>query len=382
VIAEIALTVVLVSGATLFGRSLAKLLSIDIGFRTANITTAGILMSNGTASEPARAVQAFERVLASVRAMPGVESVGLVSRLPMNAGETWDFEIAGRPHSLPGQAPSGSIRWVAGDYFTTLGIALQRGRLFSDADRADGPRTVIINDALARQYFAGMNPLGQFILRNNDSLRIVGVVRDVPIGRIEDKVPPTWYVPMPQAPQGFMRIAIRTNQPNSNLVRQLSSALTSIDPNAAVVDPAMMADILTRSSSVFLRRFPLLLIGTFAATALVLALVGIYGVVSYSVGQQRRELGIRLALGADARSVIALFLRRSAWMAMLGAATGIGAAALAGRFVSGMLYGVEAGDPVTYTAAALLLGAAALAATFIPALRAARVDPTITLRAE
>jgi len=254
--------------------------------------------------------------------------------------------------------------------------------LFTDGDRAGAPLSVIVNEALVRQYFAGMNPLGQLILRGRDSLRVVGVVRDVPIGKLEDKVPPTWYVPMAQAPQGFMRIAIRADRSDPNVLRQLSGALESIDPNAAVVDPVTMSDLLTRSPSVFTRRFPLLLIGTFAVTALVLALVGIYGVVSYSVGQQRRELGIRLALGADARSVIALFLRRSAWMAALGAAVGIAAAVLAGRFISGMLYGVEASDPVTYTGTALLLSVAALAATLVPALRAARVDPTITLRAE
>jgi predicted permease len=382
VVSEIALTVVLVSCATLFGRSLVKLLSIELGFRAAHVTTAGVLLSNGTAADPARATQAFERLVASARALPGVESVGLVSRLPLNGGETWDFTIGGRPPFDPGKSPTGSIRWVGGDYFRTLGITLKSGRLFDASDDAGAPKVVIVNEALARMYFPGINPLGQVIIRVADSLRIVGVVGDVPIAKLEDSSVPAWYVPMPQAPQGFMRIAVRGTRPNTDLVRELSTVLATIDPRAAVLDPATMDDLLTRSPSVFSRRFPLLLVGVFAATALVLALIGIYGVVSYSVGQRRRELGIRLALGADPRNVIGLFLRHSAWMAGLGTAIGVGAALLGTRFVSGMLYGVAASDPATYVAVAALLSAAALSATFIPALRATRVDPTITLRSE
>jgi predicted permease len=382
VVSEIALTVVLVSCATLFGRSLAKLLSLELGFRAAHVTTAGVLLSSGTAADPAGATQAFARLVASTRALPGVESVGLVSRLPLNGGETWDFTIGGRPPVDPGKSPTGSIRWIGGDYFQTLGIALKSGRTFDASDDARAPKVVIINEALARRYFPGVNPLGQVIIRVADSLRIVGVVGNVPIAKLEDSSVPVWYVPMPQAPQGFMRIAVRGTWPNAHLLRELSTALGVIDPSAAVVDPATMDDLLTRSPSVFSRRFPLLLVGVFAATALVLALVGIYGVVSYSVGQRRRELGIRLALGADPRNVIALFLRHSALMAGLGTAIGVGAALIGTRFVSGMLYGVAPSDPATYVAVAALLSVAALSATLIPALRATRVDPTVTLRSE
>jgi putative ABC transport system permease protein len=382
VIAEIALTVVLVSGATLFARSLGKLLSIDLGFRGTHVTTAGVLLSTSRADDGSRSVQVFDRLVASVRAIPGVESVGLVSRLPLNGGETWSFAIAGRPPAEPGHEPTGSIRWTGGDYFQTMGIAVKRGRAFSAADGADAPKVVIINDAFVRRYFPSADPIGQHIVRRSDSLTVVGVVDDVPIARLEDKTVPTWYVPMAQASQGFMRIAIRAARPNADLLRGLSVALGRIDPRAAVVDPATMDDLLTRSSSVFTRRFPLLLVGVFAATALVLALIGIYGVVSYSVGQRRRELGIRLALGAEPRSVIALFLRHAARMAAVGTTVGVVGALLATRFVAGMLYGVEPSDPATYLATAGLLSVAALSATFIPALRATRVDPTITLRAE
>ena len=382
VVTEIALTVVLVSGATLFGRSLVKLLSIELGIRTAHVTTAGVLLSRGTAADSVRIVQAFDRLVASTRALPGVETVGLVSRLPLNGGETWDFAIGGRPPAEPGKNPTGSIRWVGGNYFETLGIALKRGRLFAAADDARAPRVVIVNEALATLYFPGVDPLGQMILRGNDSLRIVGVVGNVPIAKLEDRSIATWYVPLAQAPQGFMRIAVRGTRPSGDLIREISAELGVIDPNGAVLDPVTMDDLLTRSPSVFMRRFPLLLGGMFAITALMLALVGIYGVVSYSVGQRERELGIRLALGADPRSVIALFLRHSAWMAALGTVVGVGGALLATRFVAGMLYGVQSSDPVTYVAVASTLAAAALAATLIPAMRATRVDPTITLRSE
>jgi predicted permease len=300
----------------------------------------------------------------------------------MNSGETWDFEIVGRPRSTPGQAPSGSIRKVGGEYFKTLGITLRRGRLFREGDRVGAPRVVIVNDAFVRAYFAGVDPIGQGIIRHGDTLGVIGVVRDVAIGRVEDAVPPTWYVPVAQESAGFMRVAVRTTRDDSEFFPQLSTALGAIDPNAAVVEPVSMADLVNRSSSVFARRFPVMLIGAFAAMALVLALVGIYGVVSYSVGQQRRELGIRMALGADARGIIGLFLRRTAATAMVGAVAGIVAAIVSARFVAGLLYGVAPSDPVTYVGASLLLGAASLVATLIPAMRAARVDPAITLRSE
>ena len=382
VVAEIALTVVLVSGATLFAKSLRNLLSIDAGFRTDRVATVGVLLSRGVAEDPVSARQAFDRIVASARALPGVESVGLVNRLPMNAGETWDFEIAGHPASAPGQRPSGSIRKVGGEYFKTLGVALRRGRLFGDGDRPGGPKVVIVNEAFVRSYFPDVDPIGQGIIRHQDTLRVVGVVHDVAIGKVEDPVPPTWYIPLAQDPPGFMRVAMRTTHDDSDVFAELSSALGTIDPNAALVEPVTMEALVNRSSSVFARRFPLILIGSFAAMALVLALVGIYGVVSYGVGQQRRELGIRLALGADARGVVALFLRRSALMATVGAGAGITAAIVSARLVAGMLYGVAPSDPVTYVGAAVLLGAASLAATLIPALRAARVDPSSTLRSE
>ena len=382
VVAEIAFTVVLVSGATLFAKSLRNLLAIDTGFRTEHVATAGVLLSRQVADDPVRATQAFDRIVASARDLPGVESVGLVSRLPMNAGETWDFEIAGRPASPPGQRPSGSIRKVGGDYFKTLGIALRSGRLFTDGDRPGGPKVVIINESFVRNYFANVDPIGQGIIRRRDTLRIVGVVRDVAIGKVEDPVPPTWYIPLTQDPPGFMRVTMRTTRDDSDVFAELSNVLGAIDPNAAVVEPVTMAALVNRSSSVFARKFPFILIGSFAVMALVLALVGIYGVVSYGVSQQRRELGIRMALGADARGVVGLFLRRSASMAGIGAIAGIAAAVVSARLVAGMLYGVAPSDPTTYVGAAVLLGGASLSATLIPALRAARVDPTSTLRAE
>jgi predicted permease len=366
----------------LFAKSLRNLLAIDTGFRAEHVITAGIMLSSQSESDPARLTQAFDRLSESMRAIPGVQNVGFVNRLPMNAGETWDFEIAGRPPSAPGQRPSGSIRQIGGDYFKALGIALRRGRIFTDGDRAGSPRVVIVNDAFVRVFFPNVDPIGQGIVRGRDTLRIVGVVRDVAIGKVEDPVPPTWYVPLAQNPREFMRIAIRTTRDDSEIFSQLSNALGAIDANAAVVEPVAMEDLVNRSSSVFARRFPLILIGAFAGMALLLALVGIYGVVSYAVSQQRRELGIRMALGADARGVVAIFLKRSTMVAAIGAGVGIVAALASARLAAGMFYGVAPSDPLTYLGAAVLLGAAALAATLVPALRATRVDLAVTLRAE
>jgi predicted permease len=382
VVAEIALTVVLVSGATLFAKSLRNLLAIDAGFRTEHVATAGVLLSREVGGDPVRATQAFDRIVAAMRAVPGVASVGLVNRLPMNAGETWEFEIAGRPRPAPGQRPSGSIRRIGGDYFAALGIALRRGRLFTDGDRAGSPRVVIINEAFVRYYFPGVDPIGQGIIRIRDTLRVVGVVRDVAIGKVEDPVPPTWYIPFAQDPPGFMRVAVRTTRDESDLFAQLSSAVGTIDPNAAVVEPVTMEALVNRSSSVFARRFPLILIGAFAAMALVLALVGIYGVVSYGVSQQRRELGIRMALGARPSSVVALVMRHGAIMAALGILTGLLVARLLVRFVASFLFGVRPGDPLTYASVAVVLALAAVVATLVPARRATRVDPALALRSD
>jgi predicted permease len=380
VVLEVALTVVLVSGAALFGKSLDRLLSVHLGFRPDHVAMAGILFSPALA--PATQIARFDRLASIIAAQPGVEQVGMITRLPLEPGEGREFEIAGHPAAEPGHLPSANYRAVHGDYFGALGISLERGRVFQRSDDAGAPRVVVINHTLAQRYFSGADPIGAMLVRGRETARIVGVVGDVVISNVDAPVPPTFYAPFAQDPGPFLRVVVRTTRDNAATVGELRAAMGSIDPGAALVDPATMDEVLARSQSVFLRRFPLLLAGAFAATTLALAVIGIYGVVSYSVGQRRRELGIRMALGAESRRVMALVMRHAAWMAGTGTMLGIIAALFAARLLGGLLYGVRPTDPTTYASVALLLALVAVGAALLPARRATRVDPAITLRAE
>lgn len=256
------------------------------------------------------------------------------------------------------------------------------GRAFGRGDDAAAPKVAIVNRAFARAYFDRVDGVGQSLIDGRDTARIVGVVADVPIGKLEDKVPPTLYVPFAQDGDIFMRMVIRTTRDEPEIGAQLQALVHRLEPNAAIVQLTSMDALVTDSDSVFLRRFPLLLVGSFAATALTLAIIGIYGVVSYSVAQRTREMGIRMALGADPRNLVALVVLEGGRMAVLGIAVGVIAAILLARLVAGLLYGVASSDPATYVAVSFLLALVAIAATIVPARRATLVDPALALRAD
>ncbi len=384
VVAEVALTIVLMSGAALFGRSLAKLLSMSLGFTAEHVVTAGVLLPTAAyGPNDAARVTFFDRLMPAVRSLPGVKDAGMVTKLPLDWGNSTGFEIVGRPPSRPGEYPTASYRAASPDYFAALRIPVIEGRDFDEADRDKAPNVAIVNRAFANAYFGGKSPIGQGILLDTaDTARIVGLVGDVPIGKIEDKIPPTLYLPFAQDAEIFMQIVVRTTGDPTAIGGSIARTVAGIDPRVAVTPAVTMDRLLSQSTSIFMRRFPLLLVGVFAIATLALALVGIYGVVSYAVASRTRELGVRLALGASPRAVATLVVRHGAWMAAAGVAIGLVAAALLGRFVSGMLYGISAHDPISYELVALLLGGAAIAATLLPARRAGRVDPATALRAE
>jgi putative ABC transport system permease protein len=383
VVGEIALTIVLMSGAALFGRSLVKLMSIQLGFQSEHLMTAGVFLPDANYADAKLRVATFDRIVDRVRALPGVESVGIVTKLPLDWGNSVGFDIVGQPPTEPGKEPTASYRTASPGYFSTLGIPLSHGRDFGAGDDDKAPHVAVVNRALAEAYFPDGNALGHTIVMGaHDSIRVVGEVGDVPIGNVDEHIPPTLYIPFAQDAETYMSIAIRSRRDVGELSRELNAAVDQTAPGAGVMHPMAMDDMITNSASVFMRRFPLLLIGAFAAATLVLALVGVYGVVSYSVAQRTRELGIRVALGAQTRSLVLLVLRHGAWMAMAGVTIGVFAAVLLGRFVAGMLYGVGARDPATLTIVAATLGAAAVAATVVPARRATKVDPAVALQAE
>ena len=383
VVGEISLTLMLLCGAALFGRSLSNLLSLRLGFHPQHVTTAGVLLPRNTYTDNASQLMAFARIEASVRSLPGVSGVGLTSKLPLDFGNSTGFEIAGRAPSLPGRSPTASYRELAGDYFKTLEIPLVDGRAFDARDAATAPAVGIVNRAFATAYFDGKSPVGGAILfGGKDTVRIVGLVGDVPIGNIGDQIPPTLYVPLTQSSETYMALVIRGEADAGQLGRQLAKTVSEQAPGAAVVNAAPMDRLISDSSSIFMRRFPLLLVGVFAGTALILAVVGIYGVVSYSVAQRSREMGIRMALGAQPRDVVGMIVREGGWLAAGGVIVGIIATLIATRFVTTMLYGVAPSDPATYVAVSAALAAVALTAMIVPARRASRVDPSVTLRSD
>jgi putative ABC transport system permease protein len=371
------------AGAALFVRSLLKLLSLQIGFSTEHVITAGVLLPGASYAKGLDRVTFFDRLVPAIAAIPGVESVGMVSKLPLDWGNSVGFDIVGQAPSLPGREPTASYRDADPGYFATLRIPMIDGRPFRTGDAASAPAVGVVNRAFAKAYFAGASPVGQaVVLGSTDTLRIVGLVGDVPIGNLEDKIPPTLYLPFAQDAEIFMQVAVRTTGDPAAIGGAIPRVVAGVDPRVAVTPAVTMDRLLTQSTSIFMRRFPLLLIGVFAVATLLLALVGIYGVVSYAVANRTRELGIRLALGAPPRSVGGLIVRHGVRMAATGAVIGVVAALLLGRFVAGMLYGVSAHDPISLEAVALLLGGAAVAATLLPARRASRLDPATALRAE
>ena len=383
VAAELGLTVVLLTGAVLFGRSLVRVFAVDPGFRAERVATALVPLPRAAYTSREARAQFFVQLEERARALPGVESVGLTTKLPLDPGNSTSYRVVGAPEPAPGHAPEASFRSVNGDYFRTLGIPLVRGTTFSGRRDSLAAREVIVSAALAREAFGAEDPIGRQLETGvAGRASIVGIVGDVAIGRLEDAARPTFYVPYTQAPDVSMRIAVRTRGDVASVGEAVRRVVQEIDPEVALYQVYTMESLTRQSESVFLRRFPLLLLGAFAVTALLLAVVGTYGVVSYAVAQRVRELGIRIALGASTRSVMTLVVGHVAAIAAVGIGAGLALAVALSRYAEGMLYGVRATDPVTYAGVAALLALVAAAAAAVPARRASRVDPVTALRAD
>jgi predicted permease len=383
VVAELALTVVLVSGAALFAHSLARVLDRPTGFRAERLLTMTVPLPRWQyASEDAQ--RAFYRALEQrVAALPGVRGVGLTSKLPLDYGNSTSYAVAGDPPPAPGRAPSASFRVVNPAYFATLGVPLRRGRTFTEGEDASAGRVVVVNEALARAAFGARDPLGRALQLGDQPATVVGVVGDVAVGKLEDEVPPTMYFSYLQSMDVGMRLAVRTAGDPYALVAPVRAAVRAVDPAVGTYQVYAMDDVVAQSPSVFLRRYPLVLVGTFAGVALVLALVGTYGVISYAVAQRGRELGIRIALGAGSASIRWAVLRHAGTLAAAGIAVGLAAATGAARLAAGLFYGVEgAAQPAIFGAVAALLAAMALLAALLPAQRATRADPLAALKGE
>ena len=382
VIAELAMTVVLVTGAAMFAKSLARLLAVDTGIRAEGVLTMMIPLPRRQYTDNDVTRQFYQRLEQQVAALPGVTSVGLTSKLPLDWGNSTSFAVVGDPPPAAGAAPSASFRVVNPEYFQTLGIPFLQGRTFNTGEDATNP-VVIVNQALARKAFGDRDPLGQQLaLGPTSTVRIIGIVGDVTIGKLEDEIPPTMYFSYLQSMDATMRLAVRTSGDPYSLVTPIRRIITELDPGVGVYQVYTMDDFIGQSQSVFLRQYPLVLIGSFAAVALRLSLVGTYGVISYSVTQRLRELGIRIALGAQAGSISWLVLRHAGVLAALGIAIGVALTIALSRFAASLMYGVEPTDAAVFASVACVLGAMALVAALIPARRATRIDPLVALKAE
>jgi putative ABC transport system permease protein len=377
-VSEVALAIVLLIGAGLLIRSFVKLLDVDPGYRAENLLTARIALPPRYRDNSQRA-QFYERILQRLIALPGVAAVGATSHLPLtgyNMGAT--LRVEGRSLQPGEREPSAPVARVNPDYFRTMGISLRAGRLINDSDTQDSPGVALLSETLARRLFPNEDPLGKRLSVAGMNTTVIGVVNDIRYTGLDGEIEQAVYLSYRQLPRSGMALVLRGAVEPSSLAPALRNAVREIDPALPVYDVMTMNERL--SNSVAARRFNLYLLGGFAALALLLAGVGVYGVVSYVVTQRTHEVGIRMALGAQSADVARLFIKQGMALVMLGVALGsVGAFALT-RVMKSLLFGVGATDPLTFSVITLLLISVALLACWIPARRATKVDLMITLR--
>jgi putative ABC transport system permease protein len=381
VVCEVAIAVVLLIGSGLFINSLVRLQQVNPGFEEKNLLTARIDLPNPYA-QPEKKQRFFEQLQERVAALPGVEAVGLVTELPLaKQSSDFNFTIEGRPEPAPGKGPHADIRNVNHDYFRAMRIPLQKGRHFTEAEVHDYAKVALISVELAHRYFAGEDPLGRRLRAGSlskDSYEIIGIVGDVRHRGLERGLRQTIYFPSLRI--GFSNLVIRTTNDPVGLAAAVRKEVTAIDPNQPVADIKTMERWV--SESVAQPRFRTLLLGLFSAVALLLSIVGIYGVMSYAVAQRIHELGIRMALGARTGNLLGMVIRQGMKLALAGVAIGLVAAFALTRLIKDLLFGVRPTDPWTFAAIAILLTGVALLACYLPARRATKVDPLIALRHE
>ncbi len=381
VVAEVALALVLVIGAGLVAKSLYRLLRVDPGFKAENALT--LQVNVPTYREPQRAqyVAFLQQALERVEQTPGVQAVGMVRPLPLRgAGESTNFTVAGRPPSPPGQEPVAARRMISPNYFRAMGIALLAGRDFNAQDRGGAQPVAIISQNLARQFFPGQDPVGRSLNLPGAARVIVGVVADVRLQGLSLDATPTIYVPHAQDPRRGMTFVVRTDGDPLSLAGAIRSAIQTVNKDQPVIRIETMEQVV--ATSLGQSRFSAILLSLFAALALALAAVGIYGVMAYSVTQRTREIGLRMALGATSRDALRLVIAQGLKLALIGVALGLTGAVALTRSLKALLFGVSATDPLTFGGVAALLTVIALLACYIPARRAAKVDPMEALRCE
>lgn len=385
IVAEIALTIVLLVGTGLLGRSMLNLMNIDFGFDSSQVLTARIALAGAEYQSNVQQQKYFEQLLTRVQAVPGVAQAGAVSNPPFNGGSSGQFRVEGEVEPSPASRPDALIRGVAGAYFETLRIAVQSGRTFLPTDDSTRPLAAVINASLARKLFPSGSALGRQIRFYAGSAKpwtIVGVVADVATGSLDQPAPNTIYMSHLQSPQNRMSLVLRSRGDPGVLANNVRDIARALDPQLPVYAIETMKDRIQRMPEVSSRRFPLVLIAAFSASALLLAVVGIYGLVAQVVHSRTREFGVRRALGAGRMEVMSLVLRRGVMLAVLGVMAGSAAAVVLTQFMQSLLFGIAKFDWPTYAAVVAVMLVSALLASLVPARRASIVDPVLALRVE
>lgn len=385
VVVELAVAVVLLVGAGLLGQSFYRLLHVNTGFDTTHLATVQVMAPDNVYVKDPQKIALYREISRRLSGLPGVVSVGLTSVLPVqcNCNTDW-IRIEGKP--FHGEHNEVNERDINPDYLPTLRARLLSGRLLSETDEAGKPQAIVINQTLARKYFPGEDPIGKKIgngdMAPNSIREIVGVVADVREGALDAEIWPTEYESIYQSPDSYFNVAVRTAGDEGALLPSIVSTLHQVDPNLGVFGEQTMQQQMDTTEAAVLHRFSTWLVGGFAAVAMVLGVVGLYGVIAYSVSQRTREIGVRMALGAKRSTVYKLVLRQAGWLTALGLSIGLLCSVGVSLLMRTLLFGIQAWDAPTLAGVGFILGVASMGASFLPARRAASVNPMEALRAE
>ena len=385
VVVELATAMVLLVGAGLLGQSLYRLLRVTVGFQPDHLVTMEVDAPDATYGKAPQAIALGREVVSRISNLPGVKSTGLVSVLPVNFNGNTDWiRFVGKPYN--GEHNEVNQRDVTADFFATLGAKLLRGRYFTETDDLSKPHVAIINQTLAKKYFPGEDPVGKQYgdtdLSPKSIRTIVGIVEDIREGQLDSEIWPAEYLPFNQSPDTYFSVVVRTSQSGLSILPSLSAAIHQFDSGVVVIGGTSMEKRIEDSPSAYVRRSSAWLVGAFAAVALILGVVGLYGVIAYSVSQRTREIGVRIALGAERKTVYSLILKEAGWLTVVGILAGLVASLAATTLMRKLLFGIASWDVPTLIAVSAVLLLSARLASYIPARRAASLNPVEALRPE